>query len=93
MASTNILTIVTLNSTYEIDTVGKRIRRKVGRNSPTTSFNADNEWSTWNTLTLNNGSLLIEWAPNTKHASHTQTSPVYPTDVERLKTANILQTV
>jgi hypothetical protein len=53
----------TLNSTYEVDREGKRIRRVSGVNPPTSNQGTDGEWKDYLYLEdLPFGSLHIVWA-------------------------------
>lgn len=54
-------TVETKNSTYEIDTVGKRIRRTSGSALPTVRQGPDNVWKPYHDLSKAYGGYLIEW--------------------------------
>lgn len=66
--------ISTLNSTYEVDFIGGRIRRTSGRNAPTPNQGDDGVWQAATIEERDDGSLLIDWADTAR--SWTLTSPV-----------------
>lgn len=74
-----MIVVDTQNSTYEIDTVGKLVRRTRGAKSPTDRFGWDEEWCPYVDITapVLGGSLIITWPdgqPNLR--DHTVTSAV-----------------
>jgi hypothetical protein len=54
-------TVETQNSTYEIDTVHRRIRRTTGSAAPTTRQGPDNVWKPYADITKVMGGYLIDW--------------------------------
>lgn len=58
-----IRVVETENSTYEIDTVNRKIRRVLGINEPTRNQGDDNVWKHYYSLHSVLGGYLIEWEP------------------------------
>lgn len=55
-------TLNTLNSIYEIDEDGKRIRRVSGKNDPTGHFQPDGEWKPYvKILPWMHGARMVLW--------------------------------
>ena len=52
-------TIVTQNSTYEVDEEKKLVRRTAGKNQPTRYIGADGEWRPYSEMTLVGDGLLF----------------------------------
>jgi hypothetical protein len=56
-----MLRVVTQNSTYEFDTVGKRVRRLSGDAAPTARQGPDHVWKDYTRLDKVLGGYLIDW--------------------------------
>lgn len=56
-----MLSVETQNSTYEIDPVGKRIRRLNGQSAPTDRQGPDRVWKDYHGLSKVMGCYLIDW--------------------------------
>lgn len=70
MASIEV--IKTLNSTYELDIAGQRIRRLEGVNPPTLYQGEDGQWQPFTSVIDWGSSMVIEWP----HGGHTVTSTI-----------------
>jgi hypothetical protein len=56
-----ILEVETQNSTYEIDTVGKRMRRITGTAPPSDRQGPNGVWKNYAGITKHLGRYLIDW--------------------------------
>ena len=60
--SREVTVYTTLNSVYEVDTTGRKIRRLSGKNAPTQHTGTDGVWQEYADLTRNGaGGLFIVW--------------------------------